>query len=338
MTEQRPTNVDVWTKRLALLASLVGLVISLVGFIRGDFCLAIAIVLMVVWLGCLYFAFASKRSDFSASGKVHRYPKAYRWALLGSALLPILAIAAWEWESTRSVVVVVCCGIPASTPTFTSTASPTASTTPTSTITPSSTPSATMTATPSPASSVIDAMDSQSGWNTLFCDAKCGGPNGPSLIDRSLIPGRTDRNSDNAIEISYTVKSGGWVEIERDITPNILSGITGISFYEKNSSVPYYPNAPNTIEVKLTLRYPGDKDETAFGVLSTTDIGREWVLIQAPFSAFKCMFPAANCLKHSELVPAYALRFSFAISNKPEFNGVAGSGKVAFDDVRGIRP
>lgn len=191
----------------------------------------------------------------------------------------------------------------------------------------------TVTATPTSTPHIIDTMDSLSGWKTSFCDDLCGGANGSSSIDVSLVSGRTN----NAIEISYDVKKYGWVVIERDIKPSILSEITGISFYYRGGDV---SNTPNTIELKLMLRYIGDVDETVFGVLwhGATNAGTDWKLIEVPFGDFTCWWPDANCDKHEELDLTNVLRLSFAISNKPEYRDEDGIGEIAFDDVLGLQP
>jgi hypothetical protein len=202
-----------------------------------------------------------------------------------------------------------------------------------------STTSNELTCTPPPAPIVIDTMDNLAGWNKPFCDEACGGANGRSFIDVSLTPGHSGQNIDNAVEISYTLKPYGWVEIEREIKPELLNGLAGLSFFYKNSSVPFSPNPPDTVEVKFMLRYPGDQAETAFGTLlhKATATDREWVFTEVLFSDFKCMFPENNCVKHPQFDLAQAVRLSFAISHKPEVGDVAGSGKVAFDDLQGIR-
>ncbi len=220
---------------------------------------------------------------------------------------------------------------PTDTPTGTSTSTPTLTPSPSVTPTPTLPPTPTVTATSTP--HIIDTMDSLSGWKTSFCDDLCVGANGSSSIDVSLVSGRTN----NAIEISYDVKKYGWVVIEKDIKPSILSEITGISFYYRGGDV---SNTPNTIELKLMLRYIGDVDETVFGVLwyGATNAGTGWKLIEVPFGDFTCWWPDANCDKHEELDLTNVLRLSFAISNKPEYRDEDGIGEIAFDDVLGLQP
>ena len=92
---------------------------------------------------------------------------------------------------------------------------PTPMPTPTLTQTPPVTPS------PSPTPTyVIDTMDSTFGWET-------GNDDKGSSINIKSIPGRTG----NAIEISYDLKEWGWVEIFKEINPEILSGTKGINFF-----------------------------------------------------------------------------------------------------------
>lgn len=51
-------------------------------------------------------------------------------------------------------------------------------------------------------------------------------------------------NARSGIEIPYTLMHRGWVEIERDIKPEVLTPIAGLSFSYQNSSRPFSPNAP----------------------------------------------------------------------------------------------
>ena len=175
-------------------------------------------------------------------------------------------------------------------------------------------------------------MDRPSSWKPSFCDDQCGGSNGKSSINVSLVPGKTD----DALEISYIVKNTGWALITKNINPKILSGTIGISFFYKGSG------APNTIEFKLLLRYPGDSEDTAFGALwnSATDTNDNWASIEILYDRdITCWWPDDLCQKHGNSPDLTAVkRIDLAISNKPEYGDIAGSGKVAFDDLVGIRP
>ena len=153
---------------------------------------------------------------------------------------------------------------------------------------------------------------------------------GQSSINVSLVQGRTN----NAVGISYDVTDAGYVIITKGVDPKMLSGTMGISFYYRRSG------APNTIEFKLMLRYPGDTDDTTYGVRlhKATATGDNWTLVEVPYSDFACWWPSANCQKHPRLDLTMVLRMDFAISNKSDFGDQVGSGWVAFEDVVGIKP
>ena len=145
----------------------------------------------------------------------------------------------------------------------------------------------------------------------------------------SLVPGRTH----NAIEISYDLERDGYVIITRHFDPSVLTGTIGLSFFYKGTGV------TNTIEFKLMLRYPGDTDDTTYGIMwnraSNTD--GNWTHMRVLYSDFACLWPVANCQKHGNKLDLTRVdRLDFAISNKP--GDQVGSGKGAFDDVLGIQP
>jgi hypothetical protein len=203
----------------------------------------------------------------------------------------------------------------------------TTTSTPTFTLAPTFIPTPTVTL-------LIDGMDKLSNWKPSFCDEKCGGSNGKSsIIDISLVSGRAN-DANGALEISYDVKNSGYVIITKNIVSQRLLGTTGISFFYKGSG------APNTIEFKLLLRYPGDSEDTAFGASwnRVTDTSDNWTPIEALYSTdFTCWWPANLCQTHGETPDLKVVkRIDFAISNKP--TDKAGTGKVAFDDLAGIQP
>lgn len=181
----------------------------------------------------------------------------------------------------------------------------------------------------------IDEMDKLLNWKPSFCDEQCGGLNGKSSITKSLVPGRTN-DANGALEIYYDVRKNGYVIITKDLNPQILTGTKGVSFSYKGSG------APNTIELKLLLRYPGDSEDTVFGVLwnQATDTSDNWVSVEALYDInFTCWWPANLCHNHDDKLDLTAVkRIDFAISNKPDNGDIAGTGKVAFDDLVGIQP
>lgn len=182
------------------------------------------------------------------------------------------------------------------------------------------TPTPTLTPTPTPTpTSIIDTMDSTSGWET-YIDDESG-----SSINIKSITGRTG----NAIEIFYNLKEGGEVAIYKEINPEILSGKDGIKFFYKGGG------EPNTID--FALRY-GDVGETIFGVgWERETVTDDWVTKEVPYTYFNCWGPDDNCQYYENKLDLKNVRkIWFCISNNPEDGDVCGSGRVIIDDVQGI--
>jgi len=219
----------------------------------------------------------------------------------------------------------VACGplpVPTTAPTETS---PPPTHTPTST--PSSTPTLTPTPTPTPSPTPRPIVNTENltGWIFNFDQSRGDQANNKM----SLVPGRTD----NAVEIAYDLGRDGYVIITRRFDPRVLVGTTGISFFYKGTG------ATNTIEFKLMLKFPGDTDDTTYGILwnSATNTGDNWTQMNVLYSDFTCWWPSENCQRHGNKLDLTVVdRFDFAVSNKPDDQ--VGSGKVAFDDVWGIQP
>lgn len=190
------------------------------------------------------------------------------------------------------------------------------------------TPTLVPTATPS--QDLIDSMEIPSNWIPSFCDEGCSESRGASVIFHDLVSGKNGK----AIEIIYDVKDLGWVLITKRVDYQVLSGTSGIGFAYKGNG------APNTIELKLLLRYPGDSRDTAFGASwnGKTDTDDTWIDLEALYNKdFTCWFPEDLCKQHSNVLELTAVkRIDIAISNKP--GDTAGPGKVAFDDLVGIAP
>ena len=186
------------------------------------------------------------------------------------------------------------------------------------TVKPSVTPTPTPTPTethPSNAKNIIDSMESTLFWKTN----KFTG----SSINIKSVPGRTD----NGIEISYDLEELGWVEISKEIHPEILYKYKGLRFYYKGSG------EPNTIELKLIY-----EDTTTFGVAwNRATVADNWITLEVPYSHFDCWWPVGNCQGYgNELDLEKVRKIEFAISNKPDNKDVYGSGWVIIDDVQGI--
>ncbi len=141
------------------------------------------------------------------------------------------------------------------------------------------------------------------------------------------VPGKIN----NAVQLSYNLPKGGWALITKNLLPNQLVGTTGISFFYKGSG------GPNTIEVKLMLRYPGAGDDTTYGFrfYTATETGGAWQLAQVPYSDFSCWWQGAECSEYPRLDLTKVLRMDLAVSNQP--GDTAGSGTVAFDQVEAFR-
>ncbi len=167
--------------------------------------------------------------------------------------------------------------------------------------------------------SIIDTMDSTSGWET-YIDDESG-----SSINIKSITGRTG----NAIEISYDLKERGEVAIYKEINPEILSGKDGIKFFYKGGG------EPNTMG--LALRYE-DVGETMFGVgWERATVTDDWVTKEAPYTYFDCWWPDDNCQYYGNKLDLKNVRkIWFCISNNPDDGDVCGSGRVIIDDVQGI--
>ena len=181
------------------------------------------------------------------------------------------------------------------------------------------TPTPTITPIPVITSSIIDPMDNTSGWTPYIDDDT------ESSINIESIQGRTG----NAIAISYDLKEKGYVSIQKEIKPEILSGKEGIRFFYKGSG------RPNTLAVELAY---SDPNFTCFGVgWNSSTVIDDWVSIEAPYTNFTCWWPNESCLHYGDKVDLeYVRTISFAIMNDPGAGDRYGSGRVIIDDVQGI--
>jgi uncharacterized membrane protein len=181
------------------------------------------------------------------------------------------------------------------------------------------TPTPTITPIPVITSSIIDTMDSTSGWK------RYNGTGTESSINFTSVSGRTG----NAIAISYDMEEGGYVSIIREITPEILSGKEGIKFYYKGSG------KPSTLALILVY---GDPEYTSFGVeWYSATVRDDWESIEVPYTYFDCWWPEDNCLHYGNKLDLKNVRaISFAIMNNYEAGDIHGSGRVIIDDVQGI--
>jgi hypothetical protein len=149
-----------------------------------------------------------------------------------------------------------------------------------------------------------------------------------STIDINSVKGKTD----NAVQVGYNVKSDGSVVMSRNVEPSQLLGTEGIRVYYKGSG------APNTLEFRLILRYPGDPSDTTFGVSRNraTNTGDKWKLLTASYDDFRCWF-GQNCEKHKDAPDPMAVKaIVIAVSNNPGAEDVEGPGIVIIDGLQGM--
>lgn len=175
---------------------------------------------------------------------------------------------------------------------------------------------------------VIDSMESPVGW-AKYTDDK------GSSINVTTISGRTD----NALEITYDLKEGGYVIISKNIEDlndsEVLSEIQGIRFFYKGEG------KQNTIGLKLEY---GDDDKTTFGDLwNRKTVSDNWEpSLEVQYNSIKCLSPKYKCENRpygphvNEFNQTKVRKIEFAISNKPSDGDEQGSGKVIIDDVQGI--
>ena len=179
----------------------------------------------------------------------------------------------------------------------------------------------TITPTLTPALLIIADTSSLVGWVPNF--ESSNGANTLNKVD----------TIENAIEITYDVGKDGFVIITKSINSRALSDTEGISFSYKGKG------ASNSIEFKLLLRYPGDSDDTTYGILwnRATDTGGKWTEMEVLYSDMWCWWPEANCKTHGDLLDTTMVdRLDFVVVNKGGDD--KGSGWVLIKDVLGIRP
>jgi hypothetical protein len=172
-------------------------------------------------------------------------------------------------------------------------------------------------------------------------------PTLPFLVDTSMlvgwIPDFTHSNGDsginrintigNATELNYDVGKDGYVIITKRIDSQRLSDTRAIRFRYNGQG------AANSIEFKLLLKYPGDAEDTTYGVLlpRATYTNNQWREVEVPYTEMTCWWPAPNCALHGNLLdPTVVDRLDFVVANKPGDD--PGSGWVLFKDVLGLTP
>ena len=195
----------------------------------------------------------------------------------------------------------------------------TATVSPTNTSTPSLTPTPTFT--PTPTEIVIADTSSLVGWLPNFENAK-----GSAELNRVDLV-------DGTIEIDFDIRGGGYVFVNKLIDEQPLLESTGMLFRYKGDG------ASNSIELKLILRYPGDSDDTTYGIIwnRATDTDNQWLQKEIDYGQFECWWPDENCQQHGNDIDLSQVdRLDVVVSNKPGDEN--GAGWIRFDDILGIRP
>jgi hypothetical protein len=187
------------------------------------------------------------------------------------------------------------------------------------------TPTFTPTSPPNPY--LIDPMETLLNWKSDFCKDECSTNNNtpPSSVFASLAPG----NTNGAIEVLYEVSQGGWILITRRMDAGVLSNTRGISFSYKGIG------APNTVEFKMALRYPGDDKDTTFGKKwnNATDTDNTWVQLRALYGQdITCWWPSELCEKHGH-TPDLAAVYKIELGVSHQAGDTPGLGKVTFDEL-----
>ncbi len=135
------------------------------------------------------------------------------------------------------------------------------------------------------------------------------------------------------IQMDYDVGKDGYVVMTHSLDPGLLSGSEGIRFLYKGVG------APNSIEFKLLMKYPGFSGDTTFGKLynRATETGSKWIEVAVPFHVLECWWPDENCADHGEVFDTTRiLRLDLVVSNKA--GDEPGSGWVIFKDVSVMQP
>lgn len=169
---------------------------------------------------------------------------------------------------------------------------------------------------------VVDTMDSLAGW-AIFSDNRFI-TDTASAINISSQPGMVN----NAIQIYYDLKPGGFVGISKVITPGILAGTQSIRFLYKGVRL------ANTIELKLLYTPRPDGKGEVFSFSQKAIVGTdEWVTFEQLYSAFGC---GDTCTSAGQsLDPARVWKLDIAVSHQQ--GGTPGSGSVIVDQVEAIK-
>jgi len=177
------------------------------------------------------------------------------------------------------------------------------------------------TATPSPIV-VVDTMDSLAGW-TKFDDGRFI-TDTASIINFSLNQGMTD----NAIQIDYDLRQGGFVGISKVITPSVISGTKTVRFRYKGTG------PTNTIELKLLYQPDASGKGEVFGFSQREIVGTDyWVTFEQLYDAFGC---GDTCtVTGQKLDPARVWKMDIAVSH--QLGGTPGLGRVIVDQIEAFK-
>jgi|GEM_PF-4946257 len=149
--------------------------------------------------------------------------------------------------------------------------------------------------------------------------------NAGSFIAFNLVPSF----SGEGLEISYIIDKNGWAGVFRMVEPESLAETKGIKFSYMGSG------SPNTLEFKVEY-----KQGTVFSVLLPhLSAAPDWQDVEVLYTDLTCWSNTPGCPENLSLSleTDNVIKIGFAVSNKPDYDDVPGSGKMIIDNVQTIR-
>ena len=172
--------------------------------------------------------------------------------------------------------------------------------------------------TPTPTAVVIDDMDSLAGWG-IFNDTLGSAVNISTTADGMV---------NNALQMDFDLKQGGFVGISKVITPAPLSETQGLRFF-------YMGTGPtDTIELKLLYKPDANGKGEVFSYSQREIAGaKDWVTFEQGYSAFGC---GDTCrTPRQTLDPARVWKLEIAVSH--QLGGAPGVGRVLVDQIEALK-
>lgn len=167
---------------LTILGAALSILSAIFSLVERSPCLLLIALLVGVFTGLGYVAFARKGTAFGVRVTIPRFARIYVWARVGLIALVVIMTGLFLFEPTRISLLALCLGTPTATPTLTPTSAvtptptsaltstPTPTPTPTSTSSPSFTPSATLT--PMPVCRYQGATDEETLRQLVLAEAE----------------------------------------------------------------------------------------------------------------------------------------------------------------------